>query len=279
MKKKNKIIIGAISAFTLVSVATIGFSSWVIGVQQQEVDVEGLKLSVDTVENDSVFLEVSLPAEKTVKICEPSKVTRTETTDIVGTSDSTASGGIGYSDDAMKFSLQTITLRVGKNVSSEKIPTGVKFTLSSEEGKNTFNTVKTNEFASSEVDGWEDKTGRSRSGSSWTYLALETTIALTEFTSDSDTNSSASYTTYTLNNKELSLLWGTFFGNATVSGQNKKPTDFYNSLYKVVEPDPSPDPSFDILMEAATKATTELKAMNTAMTNKTITLKAEVVTE
>ena len=159
MKKKNKIIIGAISAFTLVSVATIGFSSWVIGVQQQEVDVEGLKLSVDTVENDSVFLEVSLPANETVKICEPSKVTRTETTDIVGTSDSTASGGIGYSEDAMKFSLQTITLRVGKNVSSEEIPTGVKFTLPSEEGKNTFNTVKTNEFASSEVDGWQDKTG------------------------------------------------------------------------------------------------------------------------
>lgn len=272
MKKKNKIIIGAISAFTLVSVATIGFSSWVIGVQQQEVDVEGLKLSVDTVENDSVFLEVSLPANETVKICEPSKVTRTETTDIVGTSDSTASGGIGYSEDAMKFSLQTITLRVGKNVSSEKIPTGVKFTLPSEEGKNTFNTVKTNEFASSEVDGWQDKTGRS--GSSWTYLALETTIALTEFTSDSETNSSASYTTYTLEDKQLTLLWGSFFGNASVSGENKKPTDFYNGLYN----EASPTPSFDILMEAATKATTELKAMNTAMTNKTITLKAEVVT-
>ena len=272
MKKKNKIIIGAISAFTLVSVATIGFSSWVIGVQQQEVDVEGLKLSVDTVENDSVFLEVSLPANETVKICEPSKVTRTETTDIVGTSDSTASGGIGYSEDAMKFSLQTITLRVGKNVSSEEIPTGVKFTLPSEEGKNTFNTVKTNEFASSEVDGWQDKTGRS--GSSWTYLALETTIALTEFTSDSETNSSASYTTYTLEDKQLTLLWGSFFGNASVSGENKKPTDFYNGLYN----EASPTPSFDILMEAATKATTELKAMNTAMTNKTITLKAEVVT-
>ena len=272
MKKKNKIIIGAISAFTLVSVATIGFSSWVIGVQQQEVDVEGLKLSVDTVENDSVFLEVSLPANETVKICEPSKVTRTETTDIVGTSDSTASGGIGYSEDAMKFSLQTITLRVGKNVSSEEIPTGVKFTLPSEEGKNTFNTVKTNEFASSEVDGWQDKTGRS--GSSWTYLALETTIALTEFTSDSETNSSASYTTYTLEDKQLTLLWGSFFGNASVSGENKKPTDFYNGLYN----EASPTPSFDILMEAATKATTELKAMNTAMTNKTSTLKAEVVT-
>ncbi|MBO8427217.1 MAG: hypothetical protein IAC58_01495 [Firmicutes bacterium] len=271
MKKKNKIIIGAISAFTLVSVATIGFSSWVIGVQQQEVDVEGLQLSVDTVENDSVFLDVTLPAEETVKICEPSKVTRTETTDIVGTSDTTSSGGIGFAADAMTFSLDTITLRVGKNVSSANTPKGVKFTLSKEDGKNTFNTVKTNEFASSE-DGWEDKTGRT--GSSWTYLALETTIALTEFTNDSETNSSASYTTYTLEDKQLTLLWGTFFGNATVSGQNKKPTDFYNSLYKAAEP----APSFDILMEAATKATTELKAMNTKMTNKTITLKAEVVT-
>ncbi len=277
MKKKNRIIIGAISAFTLVSVATIGFSSWVIGVQQQEVDVEGLKLSVDTVENDSVFLDVTLPANETVKICEPSKVTRTETTDIVGTSDSTASGGIGYSEDAMKFSLQTITLRVGKNVSSDNTPKGVKFTLSTEDGKNTFNKVETNEFASSDVSGWQDKTARGV-GPSWTYLALETTIALTEFTSDSETNSSASYTTYTLEDKQLTLLWGTFFGNATVSGQNKKPTDFYNSLYKSVESDPSPDPSFDILMEAATKATTELKAMNKAMTNKTITLKAEVVT-
>lgn len=275
MKKKNKIIIGAISAFTLVSIATIGFSSWVIGVQQQEVDVEGLKLSVDTVQNDSVFLDVTLPAEETVKICEPSEVTRTETTDIVGTSNTTSSGGIGFAADAMTFSLDTITLRVGKNVSSNNTPKGVKFTLSTEDGKNTFNTVKTNEFASSDVvDEWEDKTARG-DGPSWTYLALETTIALTEFTNDSETNSSASYTTYTLEDKQLTLLWGSFFGNATVSGQNKKPTDFYNSLYKGVKP----DPSFDILMEAATKATTELKAMNSAMTNnKTITLKAEVVT-
>ena len=273
MKKKNKIIIGAISAFTLVSIATIGFSSWVIGVQQQEVDVEGLKLSVDTVQNDSVFLDVTLPAEETVKICEPSEVTRTETTDIVGTSNTTSSGGIGFAPDAMTFSLDTITLRVGKNVSSNNTPKGVKFTLSTEDGKNTFNKVTTNEFASSDVvDEWKDKTARG--DGPWTYLALETTIALTEFTNDSETNSSASYTTYTLEDKQLTLLWGSFFGNATVSGQNKKPTDFYNSLYKGVKP----DPSFDILMEAATKATTELKAMNKKMTNQTITLKAEVVT-
>ncbi len=273
MKKKNKIIIGAISAFTLVSIATIGFSSWVIGVQQQEVDVEGLKLSVDTVQNDSVFLDVTLPAEETVKICEPSEVTRTETTDIVGTSNTTSSGGIGFAADAMTFSLDTINLRVGKNVSSNNTPKGVKFTLSTEDGKNTFNKATTNEFASSDVvDEWEDKTARG--DGPWTYLALETTIALAEFTNDSETNSSASYTTYTLEDKQLTLLWGSFFGNATVSGQNKKPTDFYNSLYKGVKP----DPSFDILMEAATKATTELKAMNTKMTNQTITLKAEVVT-
>lgn len=273
MKKKNKIIIGAISAFTLVSIATIGFSSWVIGVQQQEVDVEGLKLSVDTVQNDSVFLDVTLPAEETVKICEPSEVTRIKTTDIVGTSNTTSSDGIGFAPDAMTFSLDTITLRVGKNVSSNNTPKGVKFTLSTEDGKNTFNKVTTNEFASSDVvDEWEDKTARG--DGPWTYLALETTIALTEFTNDSETNSSASYTTYTLEDKQLTLLWGSFFGNATVSGQNKKPTDFYNSLYKGVKP----DPSFDILMEAATKATTELKAMNTKMTNQTITLKAEVVT-
>ena len=174
----------------------------------------------------------------------------------------------------MTFSLDTITLRVGKNVSSDNTPKGVKFTLSTEDGKNKFNTVKTNEFASSDVvDEWEDKTARG--DGSWTYLALETTIALTEFTNDSETNSSASYTTYTLEDKQLTLLWGSFFGNASVSSENKKPTDFYNGLYK----EASPTPSFDILMEAATKATTELKAMNSVMTNqKTITLKAEVVT-
>ncbi len=256
MKKKNKIIVGCLSALALVSVTTVGFATWLVGVTQT---TQGLQanLQVDNVQNETIFVEAALSTNE-ITVAEDTVVKR-DGTKIVGTkSNGQEEGAIPVSEDALKFTLDSLTVRVGKNVTTQ--PTAVKIVLDNTEGKSVKNTTTTNKF-----------TEAKRQGTSWTYLAFEQTLSL------SDTNifdkvdeENSTYVTYTLKEgkKEFKLGWGTYF---KLSDGNKKPTDFYNSFTNGKD--------FTTLLNMSEQAHSELSQMYSALTTgATIDLTVSIVT-
>lgn len=258
MKKKNKIIVGCLSALALVSVTTVGFATWLVGVTQTS---QGLtaNLQVDNVQNETLFVEAKLTVGQVISVAEDTPVDR-DGTKIVGTkSNGEKEGAIPVSEDALKFTLDSLTVRVGKNVTTQ--PTAVKIALDNSEGKSAKNTTTTNKF-----------TEAKRQGTSWTYLAFEQTLNLSDtslFEKTGEDDDSSTYVTYTLKEgkKEFKLGWGTYFA---LSDGNKKPTDFYNSFTNGKD--------FTTLLNMSEQAHSELSQMYSALTGATIDLTVSVVT-
>lgn len=254
MKIRSKYIALSVSALALVSVCSIGFATWLVGIQQTTDEVT-LEAQVDDYVNDTVFLSANL-STPSVKICEKEEHKKREG-DIIGTS----KGTIGYDADGLSFTFSDITLKVSKKatVNAES----VTIFLSKEEGDNTWNSVPTEK---NELDDKRTSIEGIETGP-WTYLAFdEVTLNvgtdLINVTEGQEDN--AIYNTYSVTNKKLSFKWGTFFNS-------KDPTDFYNGVYSGVK-------DFDEVAEGVTAITTELKDMKDAFSGQTITLKVEAVT-
>lgn len=254
MKKRSKYITLSVSALALVSVCSIGFATWLVGIQQTTDEVT-LKAEVDDYVNDTVFLSANL-STTSVKICEKEEHVKGEG-DIIGTS----KGTIGYAADGLSFTFSDITLKVSKKATVD--PESVTISLSTEVGDNTWNSVSTEK---NELD--DKRTSIEGIGTGpWTYLAfdkvtLDVGTDLVDVTNQQ--NDKTIYDTYSITNKELSFKWGTFFNS-------KDPTDFYNGVYSKVN-------DFDEVAEGVTAITTELEAMKGAFANQTITLKVEAET-
>ena len=254
MKKRNKIIIGCVSALALVSVASVGLATWLVGVTQEAKDVP-IKAEVDGVQNQIVYIDAALVANSTVKVAEDSPVP-VEGTKIVGTATNDGESGIQVSADALNFTFDNITIRVGS--SATKVPNKVIIELDNE--ASTCNQVK--DTANSLGDTYRKNTSNDSVGY-WTYLAFSTEIEINETNFASQTE--GEFTTYTWNgykvgeseemSKTYKLEWGTFFSS-------HKPTTFYNE--DVVAKNKVTD--FDTLLSLSNNAYSELHAMQEALT-------------
>ena len=258
MKKRSKYIALSVSALALVSVCSIGFATWLVGIQQTTDEVT-LEAQVDDYVNDTVFLSANL-STPSVKICETKEVEKTGN-NIIGTTEPGEEGGIGYDKDGLSFTFSDITLKVSKKATV--VPTSVTISLSAEDGDNAWNSVP----AGKNELGDKRTSVKGIAPAPWTYLDFD------DVTLDFDTDfvdvssgqgDNAIYNTYSITEKKLSFKWGTFFNN-------KAPTEFYNGVYSGVN-------DFGEVFKGVTAITTELEAMKGAFTGQTITLKVEAET-
>lgn len=255
MKKRSKYIALSVSALALVSVCSIGFATWLVGIQQTTDEVT-LEAQVDNYVNDTIFLSANL-STTSVKICETEEVEKTGN-NIIGTS----KGTIGYDSDGLSFTFSDITLKVSKTA-TVTTPKSVSISLSTEDGDNAWNSVlaEKNELGAKRTSIEGIGTGP------WTYLAFnKVTLNVGNDLKDvtNEQGDKTIYNTYSITDKKLSFKWGTFFNS-------KDPTEFYNGVYSKVN-------DFDEVAEGVTAITTELETMKGAFANQTITLKVEAVT-
>lgn len=262
MKKKG-LLLGLIS-LTTISLAGVGFATWVVGVTKRE-DKGNLNVEVDEVKNDSVYLTAKFDDNAKVAIAETNAVTKPEGYGLVSVSDnSTNNQGLALNENALKFSFSELKYVVGNAISVDAMPKYLKLELKDEDNK--FNVVSSKNIKLTDKKGSRPvkKYGEEKDPT-LNYLYFKEYVDLTKegvVTSDTTSNSS---TTYTLANKEFKLLWGNFFGNTTFTSgtTNNEPSTYYNNLYKDVE-----NPSYDTLLDASTKAYQELEAMKTVLTAK-----------
>lgn len=255
MKKKNKskLVIATIVGLAGVSVATVGFSTWLVGINRTELELH-VSAEVDNTLNDSIFLEAVTKNEKFV-VAEKEEHTKTGN-DIIGAKKDSGEGAITVSENALKFSFTTLQYRVGKGYDTTKLPTKMKIELM-DTTTNTFNKVDSNAIKL-------DDDGK-REGTDFTYLAFSTEITLGESTySKTEASGDKTYDLYDITNKEFTMEWGTFF-------DNKSPVEFYNSIYSETT-----SLDYDKATATAEKAYQELNAMNTALKGKDIKIKVSL---
>lgn len=232
----NKKIVALMCSLAVVAVATVGFSAWVVGVQQTETTSK-TSISVDTVTNDTQYLTADMSGQKII-VAEENEHVR-DGLEIIG------SESIGVDSNALKFTFTSLSVTLGNNSSSSY----TKVIIELDENKNNFLTTTTNLVG--------------REGNSWTYLKFnKVEVSFKDNSTFFTSKSENGYTTYTLDTSKvniadglsLKLSWGTYFG------ENKSPVEYYNGLN-------SGSDSTDVLLMRANNASSELTTMKNVLEN------------
>lgn len=250
---RRKWVVTGIMAFAGVALLTTGFATYIVGVNNNTDDATAT-IKVDTVKNTSVDLSVSLEKDDDIKLTENVELTENDS-NLVRTEGA-------FEPTALQVTAD-ITLKFG----SEFFDKGtqnltLKFSLKYDDSTYAVNTPnltqdEDNLLGALRVTG---KTAKSSTGleanDSWEYLAAPAEIDLTNQATTTD----GALTVITLQGKVLDFRWGSFFNG-------KSPANYYNSM------------TYEDETDAANKITQELKALNTALDGKQLTLTAEVVAE
>ncbi len=261
MFKKKKIVLTSVQALAGVSLATVGFATWIVGLQKTD-DSLTVNAVVDKSQNKSIYLEAVTKKDEKVIISETvayeAKADKKEIMSAVEKEDTTA--GVTYVNaDALKFHFDTLQYSLGKSVDPNDKPTQLKIELLG-------NTENAKNFV--DANGCLMDVTAYRPKGEYSYLKLNTVVDLNEsnYTINPEgVTTGDSYDVYVLKNKEFKFEWGTFFGNSkdTMEGtENKSPVTFYNEKSKGRADDANLKKN---LFDDCEKANKELTAMEAAL--------------
>lgn len=209
-KNRNKIILGVLAGAAVVSLASVGFAQWQIGVLKKEDDSNKFNFTVDTVVSETAVLDIKLSTDNSIKIGETTEVSGK---DGVNTID-TLGGKLGVE-------VETFRIIIDKQHQLDNV------TFSYTVGK----TNPSMDRFQVTAGGTNDKFGRTES-KTYNYLELANeTITSTNIGNyfSADNSTIPGHTVYTLNKgvennpyKTFGFKWGDFFNH-------KKPSTFYNN--------------------------------------------------
>ncbi len=254
----NKKVLKIVCGFAVISLGTVGFSAWIVGLQQSETS-SATTINVDTVvTNDAQYLSASSTNQKIViaETSVPESNSGIITAKDLSKGDSPS--GLTIDGNALKFSFDSINVLLSEKTQTDNNFIGVKIEL--------------DDTANSFLETTVNNVGRSGS-ESWSYLTFKpVTLTFDEnFTRVEPGNDG--YIEYTLNKStingaaedttKLSLDWGTYFGG-------KSPVTYYNSI------DRSGKDTSE-LITLIENVNNELTTMNKELNNKKITFKLSLV--
>ena len=246
--KKSKLVLFSVIGLAAISIGTVGFATWMVGVQKKE---ETLTISalVDNTLNNSIYLEAEI-TNKDVVIAESTEHVKSESTPSTDIVFASKKGGEDFTvnENALKFTFSKLQFSKGTSVA---FPTQLKLELQTS--------------ANNTVSSTGNLTGR-EGATSWTYLKLNQTIELNSSMYTLDTEvTGKSYETYKFNEKTYSLEWGTFFGN-----DGKSPVQYYNALAA------TDDRTMADLFELSDKVYSEISTMKSTLVGN-LTVKVSII--
>lgn len=252
LTSRRKWVLTGVMGFAGVALLTTGFATFIVG-NMNNTAAEDIGVTVDTVQNNSVELSVSLTDKDIILEETTSKGT---STDIVQSSDEVNAAALDITGN--------ITVKYGdsffnKDTHNMSLKFSLKYLTGSENNPHTNNQKNLIKDAGNKIGTkrTQAKTASSTGDEeldSWTYIEAPAAIDLTNEPPTKEGNLNK----ITLNAKKLSFTWGSFFNNVS-------PVTYYNGL------------EFTDKTAASDQITSELNAMYTAMNNNTLELTAEIV--
>ena len=217
--RKSKLVLFSVIGLAAVSIGTVGFATWVVGVQKKTESLT-VTASVDNTKNSSVYLE-AVVENSPVKVAEtsiyPTAESQPNKWDIV-TASYESGAAIAVDPNALQFKFTTLQYSYGNDAT---VPSKLTIELLEGESDNTANKVTTSKVG--------------RDGSSWRYLKFnheyslstseETDLAAKKLKVTEVNQDGKSFKKFTVDNKIFTLEWGSYFNDTN-------PVSYYNSLSK-----------------------------------------------
>lgn len=236
-KRKNYVLFGAIG-IAAVALSSVGFATWITGMQKLTDNDNEITVTVDTAKNDTKYIDVEI-SENKLYLGEPTSESQTEgQINITG----------GKASD-LSISFSTFRVIVSDIYDESTISVSMNVSLSDSNKASYLST----------------KNGFAKKGGTDTYIEFPTT-----FVDDGNvklqakTSSLAGYHEMELKDTTINLTWGDTFGDGT-----KTPSQYYNEQLATKT-------TLDEKLELMSTATNTLKDMHTALNGQTITLSFEV---
>lgn len=242
--KRNKILLTSLIGLTVLGSATAAFSTWIFGIQQKTAELDGITVEVDTVKDDTAYLDIKVDAsDNKIRLAETAVIN--DKNNAVNTDEFTTTS---KGDFTIKLSTFDFA------ISNEYTFNSVDFVLSV-----TKDNTNLNEVEVTSKDRFE------REPKKYNYIALAKKSYTLE---DFDPKVNAQLTDYKLYNakdatKTITFDWGDFFGT-------NGPADFYNTKYKALGVDETLENKLLFIQDAKK----EVKAMQTAFTGVTVKITA-----
>ncbi len=239
--KKNKIILGVLAGAAVISLASVGFAQWQIGIMKDNVNKD-FTLDVDTTTSQTAVLDIELAeTNPTIKIGETAEVTN-------------ANGGVTTIGDVTgKLTVDVTKFRIIVDNDHKLDKVTFSYTVGTTKDQSRF------KVTTGETDFFNRTTK-----TEYSYLALanaEITSANIETNFNKDEKSIPEHIVYTLKETagvenpygKLGFTWGDYFGN-------ENPGKFYNDKINAVDAN-----DIEQKIKLAGNASKELKDMRTNM--------------
>lgn len=261
MFKKKKIVLTSVLALAGVSLATVGFATWIVGLQKQTEDLT-VQAIVDDSFNKSVYLEAKTKAAPVV-VAEKEAHSATGN-EIVSAEVNDTSSEIKVDENALSFEFDKLQYSVGDNLlpTANEYPKFMTIELINED--KDINRVKKENCKLDE----KYRTVPKSDPTTYHYLAFKETI---ELNSTNVTEAKAENTTFKvfkLTKTKFAFDWGNYF-------DGKSPVTFYNLKSTAKAASFSGDLSAELFSDSE-KANLELQAMKNSLTGSDKVLKVKV---
>ena len=258
--KSNKTKLFLVLGASTLALGSIGFASWIIGVQQQEAH-GNLNVQVDNASLSNIQIIQKLTTNK-VTIAEKGAVQGTQ--DDIIKAEANGDGPIQLNENAFKFSFSELKVKVGEGVKEGERPTKLKIALSADPEHNTANKVNSDKNlieVEDTADGNENQitTKGYREGQDFTYLSF------TEVSLDlnyAQTTAKDGYYTFDLASQTANFTFG--LGTYFTGAEGNSVCSYYNKIYSSSNY-PRNEKYFDFLSTQAGNILEELTAMKTAL--------------
>lgn len=218
--RKNKIILGVLAGAAVISLASVGFAEWQIGLVKHDAESK-INVKVDTYAEETCYLNVKTASDASIKLGEVTAYNK--------------GNGVGYVEETEKASLEVgieeFTLIVSDKNTTTKTPS-LTFNLAIDES-----TPK--KSLTTNLTGTDDKFGRNKA--EYSFIGLKQTITFSSFTDttcfEEATNAPEGYKVFKLKNdlKKFEFNWGSLFGNTDVTNGDNSPATYYQTKISAVD--------------------------------------------
>ena len=247
--KRNKILLTSLIGLAVLGSATAAFSTWIFGIQQKTAELDGITVEVDTVKDDTAYLDIKVDASD-------NKIRLAETTAVTGNDNAVNTEAVDAFTTAIKGDFEIKLSTFSFAISKEYNFNSVDF---------TFSVLKTGETADKNSVTVGDNDYFKRTNGDYKYIDLaKTKLVIDDFTEEESTGLT-DYSLYNASSKTITFKWGSFFGT-----EGKGPADFYNTQYKALDASNTLKDKLLFIQNAKQ----EIKAMKTAFTNVKIKITA-----
>ncbi len=221
--RKNKIILGVLAGAAVISLASVGFAEWQIGLVKHDAESK-INVKVDTCAEETCYLNVKTALDASIKLGEITAYDK--------------GNGVGYvketEEASLKVGIEEFTLIVSKE-NIKKTPS-LTFGLAIDESTPT-KSLTTNLATT------DDKFGRDEG--EYSFIGLKQTITFSSFTDttclEEATNAPEGYKVFKLKDglKKFEFNWGSLFGNTDVTNGENSPATYYQTKISAVDKDTS----------------------------------------